>query len=368
MQEANSGRIIFRNNLVELTEGLSDIVSEEAAKKIQDEIGAQRIIAIPIVVEREALGVLIGFSRDAFIEDDQVRTMEAFANQSALLLEAATLIDRLKRMNVELKEANQVKSEFLATMSHELRTPLTAIIGFSELLVEGVMGEMTEEQKDSLKEVLHNAADLLELINSLLDLTKIESGKMKLDIRTFELSEALKRVSNTIAPLVHKKSQRFVLDIADAIPTMTGDERKIQQVILNLFANANKFTPDGGTITSSVRYFRSADEIKDGVLWWSRVSSISKFLKEGCVEIIVEDDGIGIQGDYLDSIFEMFHQVDGSATRSFGGTGVGLALARKFVELHSGKIWVESEFGNGAKFTVVLPIKMQEDRSMKQEA
>jgi signal transduction histidine kinase len=299
---------------------------------------------MPIVVEKNVLGALVGFSREPFVGDEQLSTMESFANQSALSLEAATFIDRLRRINEQLAEANRVKSEFLATMSHELRTPLTAIIGFSELLLEGIMGDLTEEQKESLREVLHNAADLLDLINSLLDLTKIESGKMRLDIREIDLAGTFRRVCATMAPLIQKKNQQFTTSIPPQMQPIAGDERKLQQMLLNLLSNANKFTPEGGHINASMRYF-----------------SQNEAFREGGVEIVVVDDGIGISEDQLGRIFDMFHQVDGSSTRNFGGTGVGLALARKFVELHGGTIRVESELGKGAKFTVMLPQKRATD-------
>lgn len=356
MQDIMRHRIIFRRRLSEFAEGLGRFISEEQCDRIQERLGARRIVLMPIVVEREVLGALLGFVREPFVEEEQVATLESFANQSALSLEAATLIDRLRRLNEELQEANRVKSEFLATMSHELRTPLTAIIGFSELLMEGVLGDLTDEQLEGLREVLHNAADLLELINCLLDLTKIESGKMGLDVRTFDLLETFRRVTSTVAPLLHKKGQQLEVRVPGAMPAVTGDERKIQQTMLNLLANANKFTLEGGRIMASLRSFGSWDEIQRSVPWAERVREIASTFAEGGVEIVIADDGIGIAPEHLERIFEMFHQVDSSTTRSFGGTGVGLALARQFVEMHRGRIWVESEVGKGARFTVVLPI------------
>ncbi|HPQ80988.1 MAG TPA: HAMP domain-containing sensor histidine kinase [bacterium] len=355
MQDIGRHRIIFRRRLSELAAGLSDFVTQEQCDAIQERIGARRIVVMPVVVEREALGALIGFAREPFVEEEQVSTMEAFADQSALSLEAAVLIDRLRKLNERLEEANRVKSEFLATMSHELRTPLTAIIGFSELLMEGVMGELNEEQREGLVEVLHNASDLLELINSLLDLTKIESGKMRLEVGSFDLAEACRRVLSVIAPLAQRKGQRLDVEMPDALPPMVGDERKVQQILLNLVGNANKFTPDGGTISFSVKLFRSRREIEEGASWLDRIGEGLNAFSSGAVEIVVRDDGMGISKEHLDRIFEMFHQADGSATRSFGGTGVGLALAKKFVEMHGGLIWVESELGKGARFVVVMP-------------
>lgn len=356
MQDILKHRIIFRKNLSELTVGLEHFISPLEGELIQKILGVKRLVIMPVVAGSETLGVVVGFSQNVYIGEREVSTMEAFANQSALLLEAALLIDRLKRVNQELLEANQVKSMFLATMSHELRTPLTAIIGFSELLMEGVMGELNDEQKDSLKEVLHNAADLLELINSLLDLTKIESGKMRLDRRPFDLKETLRRICGTVSPLIHKKGQTLSLDVPEKLPTAFGDEKKIQQTLLNLIANANKFTPNGGTINIVISIFPDLDAVRLDSGLWNKISDIEPHLKDGALKIVVSDNGIGISPDQYERVFEMFHQVDSSTTRSFGGTGVGLSLAKKFVEMHGGKIWVESELEKGATFTVVIPL------------
>ena len=355
MRDVMKHRIIFRSHIEELLVGVEGFITPEHCKRIQDVMGVKRIVVVPIVVESETLGALIGFSRDPFVEEKQVATMEAFANQSALSLEAAMLIDRLRRLNVELKEANRVKSEFLATMSHELRTPLTAIIGFSELLVEGVMGEISQEQGDALKEVLHNAADLLDMINSLLDLTKVESGTMGIEMRRFDVNETVRRMSSTLAPLIKKKGQSIDVSVGEGIPPLMGDERKIQQVLINLLANANKFTPEGGRISLRVKHYKSFDDLAYPADKLARIEGGGGSVKGGCLEIVVEDNGVGIPPEHIDRIFDMFHQADSSSTRNFGGTGLGLALARKFIEMHGGTIWVESELGKGAKFTFIVP-------------
>ncbi len=355
MRDVMNHKIIFRSHMEELLIGLEGTITPEQCRRIQEYMGVKRFVVVPIIVEGETFGALIGFSREPFVEEKQVATMEAFANQSALSLEAAMLIDRLRRLNEELKEANRVKSEFLATMSHELRTPLTAIIGFSELISEGVMGEITSEQKDALKEVLHNAADLLEMINSLLDLTKIESGTMGIELRRFDFSETARRMHSTLAPLVQKKGQAMNLDIQREIPPLVGDERKIQQVLLNLLANANKFTPQGGVISLKVRHYKSCEEISKRADWLRRFEGRESSLGSGCLEVVVEDNGVGIPPEHLNRVFDMFHQADSSSTRNFGGTGLGLALARKFIEMHGGAIWVESELGKGARFTFIIP-------------
>ncbi len=358
MQDIKKHRTIFRRDISELVVGLGGFVTEEQCRKVQDLLGVKRVVIMPVVAGETLLGVLIGFSREGFVGDNAVRTLDAFANQSALSLEAAKLIDRLKRVNDRLEEANRVKSEFLAMMSHELRTPLTAIIGFSELLKEGVMGDPSEEQKEGLSEVLVNAADLLDMINSLLDLTKIESGKMRLVVNEFNLIETISRVAATVSPLVGRKKQSFKLDLPEGNLNIVGDEKKVQQSLLNLVANAHKFTPEGGRIELEVKMYgawlaslKQPERRGGGGKLVGEVSS-------DMVIISVRDDGIGIEEEYLDSVFDMFHQVDGSATRNFGGTGLGLSLTRQFIEMHGGHVWAESEFGNGACFRIVIPLSV----------
>ena len=349
-----SHQIVFRRNLVEAVQGIDIPVTLEQVRQIEEMLGIKRIIAIPMVAEQEVLGALIGFSREPFVEERLVQTLESFANQAALLIEASTLIDRLKKINEQLKEANRVKSEFLAIMSHELRTPLTAIIGFSELMLEGVMGDLTEEQQECIREVLNNGADLLELINSLLDLAKIDSGKMRLEIRLFDVAEMIGRVCKMIASLIHRKGHHLDVSVPEGLPPLMGDERKIQQIILNLLSNAIKFTPDGGHIKIEVRHYSSWEDVHK-TSWSNRILHHKEHYQQGAFEIAVADTGVGIRPEHLDMVFDVFQQVDSSITRSYGGTGLGLALAKQYVEQQHGIIWAESEYGKGAKFYVVLP-------------
>lgn len=356
LSQVMNRQIVFRRDVVEATEGLRDVISEETARTIQNLLRIHKVIGIPLVAEGEVMGAMVGFAREQFVEEAAVETLEAFANQAALNLEASRLVDVLTRTNQELRVANEVKTEFLAIMSHELRTPLTAIIGFSELLMEGVMGDLSTEQKESLQEVLNNGADLLEMINSLLDLSKIESGKMKLDRNLFDLRETLERVESATASLIQRKQQAFTVDSLPELPPVSGDERKIQQIFLNLLSNAIKFTPIGGNITLRVTLFESWEAIAASASWAERVAAKKDAFAKGAVVIEVHDTGCGIETKHLESVFDMFQQVDSSITRSFGGTGLGLALAKQFVELHGGVIWAESEVGAGAKFTVVIPV------------
>jgi len=354
-------QIVFRRDLTEAIQGLGITITREQALSIDTLLGIKRIVGIPLVAEQEMLGTLVGFSRKPFVEEKLVQTLESFANQSSLLIEASTLIERLKKINEQLKEANRVKSEFLAIMSHELRTPLTAIIGFSELMMEGVMGELSSEQKESLQEVLNNGADLLDLINSLLDLAKIDSGKMRFEMRIFDVSEMTERVCKMISSLIHRHGHHLKVSIQEEMPPVTGDERKIQQVVLNLLSNAIKFTPDAGVITVEVKHYKSWDEIQNSS-WAQRAASRREKFAAGAFEIGVQDTGVGIGPEHLEIVFDVFHQVDSSITRSYGGTGLGLALAKQIVEQHNGMIWAESEFGKGAKFFVVLPAVSPQSR------
>ena len=325
----------FHRSLRELVEGIEPAISPEQADRLQELLGLQNMVTLPLIAENEILGTCIGMTTAPLIEDHQLATFEVFANQAALLLQTTILIEELKSKNKELIEANRVKSEFLATMSHELRTPLTAIIGFSELLLEGVMGELNAEQRDSLREVLNNGTSLLDLINNLLDFVKVESGKMGLNYQQFSLFDLVERLRRSLWPLIQRKQQNFQVVIPEQLPLINADEKRIQQVILNLFSNAIKFTPEKGSIHIQIDH-----AVRKG---------------GPCFVITVTDSGIGIAPENLEKIFEMFKQVDSSVSRSYEGTGLGLALAKQLVELHGGTIWAESELGRGAKFTCVIP-------------
>ncbi|MBI4124947.1 MAG: GAF domain-containing protein [Deltaproteobacteria bacterium] len=325
LQSLQKNQIVFREKFGEILAGVEPPLERGLIDKIQESVGSHKIVGVPLVAEQKILGALVGFTKDKYIEERTVKTLEAFANQAALVLEASLLIQRLR-------EANRIKSEFLATMSHELRTPLTAIIGFSELLLEGVMGKLTEEQEESLREVLNNGATLLEMINNLLDMAKVEAGKMELEIQPFDLKDLLDRLVHTIRSLIQKKGQKLKLDLPkEPVPPIRADERKVQQILLNLLSNAIKFTPEGGEIRLGMKH------------------------KKDAFELFVQDTGIGIRPENIPRVFDMFSQADSSVTRGHGGTGLGLTLAKQFAELHHGTIQVESEYGKGAKFTVILP-------------
>ncbi len=233
----------------------------------------------------------------------------------------------------ELETANKHKSEFLANMSHELRTPLNAIIGFSEVLLERLFGELNAKQDDYLKDIHSSGKHLLQLINDILDLSKVEAGRMDLDASSFDLPSAISNAMTLIRERAQAHDITLALDADPSLGEFTADERKFKQILLNLLSNAVKFTPDGGRIEVSAR--REKDD----------------------VVVAVHDTGIGIAPEDQEVVFEAFRQAGRNYTNKQEGTGLGLALTRKFVELHGGRIWLESEPGKGSTFTFTIPIR-----------
>jgi len=237
-----------------------------------------------------------------------------------------------KRFEQGIQQASRMKSEFLANMSHELRTPLNGIIGFSELLVDEKPGKLNDRQKEYLNDILNSGRHLLQLINDVLDLSKVEAGKMELFPETFALSGAVDEVCSVISPLAKKKSITIQREIALAIENVTVDKQKFKQVLYNLLSNAVKFTDPGGSVEINASA-QNADRL----------------------ELKIRDTGIGIRQDHFDKLFVEFQQLDSGATRRYEGTGLGLALTKKLVEFQHGSIGVVSEPGNGSTFTVILP-------------
>jgi signal transduction histidine kinase len=230
-----------------------------------------------------------------------------------------------------LEVASQHKSEFLANMSHELRTPLNAIIGFSEVLTDRMFGDLNEKQEEYLKDIYSSGTHLLSLINDILDLSKIEAGRMELELTDFHLPTALDSALTLVRERAGRRGIALHLSVDERLGQMRADERKVRQVVLNLLSNAIKFTPEGGRIE-----VRAAP-------------------KDGLVEVSVSDTGVGIAPEDQEAVFEEFRQV-GTADKKVEGTGLGLTLCRKFVELHGGKIWVTSQVGVGSTFTFTIPV------------
>ncbi len=240
------------------------------------------------------------------------------------------LMQRSEKLR-QMIELDQMKTQFLANMSHELRTPLNSIIGFAEMLEDGIIGELNDEQLDVIRDILKSARHLLQLINQILDLSKIAAGKMKLHKTTLDINVLVKDVLGQLQPLLSSKGLRAELNVNSNDTEIFADEIRIKQVLFNLLSNAIKFSHNNSKI-----------EI-----------NISKNKNELLIE--VKDYGIGIAKDNQQIIFEEFRQVDNSHTRAYQGTGLGLALCKKLIELHGGKIWVESEYGKGSSFFFTIP-------------
>ncbi|HMH50403.1 MAG TPA: ATP-binding protein [Candidatus Acidoferrum sp.] len=263
------------------------------------------------------------FSRHVTVGNrDELGTLAANLNRMS---------DELGRLYDQLETANRHKSEFLANMSHELRTPLNAVIGFSDVLLERTFGDMNDKQEQYIGIIQSSGRHLLSLINDILDLSKIEAGRMELELSSFDVEMAVDNTVTLVRDRAARHDQTLTVEVEPDLAPAVGDERKIKQILLNLLSNAVKFTPDGGRI--GVRAGRT----------------------EGGVEIAVSDTGVGIAPEDQAAIFEEFRQVGSDYVRKREGTGLGLALTKRFVELHGGQIRVESELGKGSTFTFTLP-------------
>ena len=295
--------------------------------------GYRAVLSVPLLREDQIIGSL-SFNRKAPGEfpPEVVDVLKTFATQSALAIQNARLFHEIADKSLQLEAASRHKSEFLANMSHELRTPLNAIIGFSEVLAEKMFGEVNAKQAEYLQDILESGRHLLSLINDILDLSKIEAGHMELEPAEFDLPGAIDNALTLVRERAIRRGITLASTIDERLGLIHGDERKVKQVLLNLLSNAMKFTSEGGRIDVGGRL--------DGEV----------------AEVSVADTGVGIAPADQEAVFEEFRQV-GAAEKRAEGTGLGLALSRKFVELHGGKIWVRSELGRGSTFTFTLPVR-----------
>jgi GAF domain-containing protein len=296
-------------------------------------LGYRSLLAVPLLREDRIMGGLSIYRRSTgSFSTEIVNLLQTFATQSVLAIQNARLFREIEDESRQIEAANRHKSEFLANMSHELRTPLNAIIGFSEVLGERMFGELNEKQAEYTDDILSSGRHLLSLINEILDLSKVEAGRMELELATFDLPLAIDNARTFVRERAAKHGIGLDVTVDERLGDFVGDERKIKQILLNLLSNAVKFTPEGGRIGINARQ------------------------ADGSVEISVSDTGIGIAPEDQPKIFEEFRQVGGDYAHKKEGTGLGLTLAKKFVELHGGRIWLESEVGKGSTFTFTLPI------------
>jgi len=331
--ESGSGAAILQRQVVHYPDSEAADVPEYARRGGRI-AGNKSVLFAPMLWEGKGIGaIFVGRPVVGPFSEKEIALLKTFADQAAIAIQNARLFKEIQEKSAQLEVANKHKSDFLANMSHELRTPLNAIIGFSEALMERMFGELNEKQGDYLKDIHESGKHLLSLINDILDLSKIEAGRMDLEVSSFHLPTALSNAMTLIRERAQRHSIDLHLDVDERLGEFQADERKFKQIMLNLLSNAVKFTPDGGRV--DVCATKDTDKI----------------------EIAVKDTGIGIAPEDQAVVFEEFKQVGRDQMRKAEGTGLGLALTRRFVELHGGAIRLESTPGKGSTFTVSLPLR-----------
>jgi signal transduction histidine kinase len=299
---------------------------------------------MPMLKEGKLLGAIVINRREVQpFNEREIEALTAFANQAVIALENARLFEQLQVRSRDLVEkgeqlgiANRHKSQFLANVNHELRTPVSAIIGYARLVLRATEGQIPQLQRENLQDLLHNGERLLNQIDSLLEFSKIEAGKMEMHVEPVGVNEVIQGAVSTIETTLNGAHVRIIREIGSDLPVLNTDREKLRQILLNLLDNAAKFTDRG--------------EIK-----------IAASQQNGSLQFVVSDTGIGIPKEELNKIFEEFHRGDSSSNRNYRGTGLGLAIVKKFVNLLGGDVAVESEVGKGSVFTVTLPL----DSTMK---
>jgi len=298
--------------------------------------GELRFVAhVPLSARGRTIGLLSAYFHDQReLTDTQARALRTIARLVSVANENADLVGELRVNNLQLERANRLKSEFLASVSHELRTPMNAIIGYTKLMLDGLDGEMTAQQQTDLFRVAQAADNLLGLINGLLDLAKIEAGKMELNVEEVNITEVTDEALELVRPHADEKGLQVRALIPQGLPNVWADRARVRQVLANMLANAVKFT-ERGTV------------------------SVGATAAEGWVTVSVSDTGVGISPEAQAYVFDEFRQADSSTTRRYGGTGLGLAISKRLVTLHGGRIWVDSEVGRGSSFHFTLPIRVR---------
>jgi signal transduction histidine kinase len=325
-----SGRALVEGRAVHIADVTTD--SEYTLDEAQRLGDYRTILCVPMLREGVPIGVLsLTRSEVQPFTDKQIELVTTFADQAAIAIENVRLFDEIQDKSRQLEEASQHKSQFLANMSHELRTPLNAILGYTELMADGAYGEPSEKMLGILKRLEANGRHLLGLINDVLDLSKIEAGQLVLELSDYSVQDIAQTVRSTLEPLAADKKLAFKLEVAPKLPSGRGDGRRLTQVLINLVGNAIKFT-DAGEV------------------------AIKAEANNGSFYVSVRDTGPGISAADQAKLFQEFQQADNAITRKKGGTGLGLAISKRIVEMHGGKIWVESQLGQGSTFAFTLPV------------
>ncbi len=326
-----TGRAILERHVVHIHDVLAD---PEYKRQDLAKIGQYRTsLAVPMLRDGEPIGV-IWMNRGAEVApftDKQIELVTTFADQAVIAIENVRLFNEIQEKSAQLEVANRHKSEFLANMSHELRTPLNAVIGFSEALMQGYFGALNAKQREYIEDIHSSGRHLLSLINDILDLSKIEAGRMDLELSDFDVPSALQNAMTLIRERAERHGITLRLEIAEGLGSMHADERKFKQIVLNLMSNAVKFTPAGGSIDVTAQ----------------AVGNL--------IEVSIADTGVGIAAEDQEAVFEAFTQVGRDSGHKAAGTGLGLALSKRMVELHGGEIRLTSAPGRGSTFTFTLP-------------
>jgi signal transduction histidine kinase len=324
------GRAVMELQPVHILDVLAD--PEFKLKEAAIVGGLRTTLGVPLLREGVPIGVMV-LMRKAVrpFTDAQIALVTTFADQAVIAIENVRLFDEIQEKSRQLEEASQHKSQFLANMSHELRTPLNAILGYTELMADGAYGEPSEKMLGILKRLEANGKHLLGLINDVLDLSKIEAGQLVLELSDYSVQDIAQTVRSTLEPLAADKKLGFKVEVAPQLPSGRGDGRRLTQVLINLVGNAIKFT-DAGEV------------------------AIKAEANNGSFHVSVRDTGPGISAADQAKLFQEFQQADNAITRKKGGTGLGLAISKRIVEMHGGKIWVESQLGQGSTFAFTLPV------------
>ena len=333
----------FEALVFKASRGIEDIYELTYVRKDKSRLPAM----VSVTALRDANGTIIGY---LLIGTDNTARKQVEA-------ERVKLEQRLQQKNVELEEASRMKSEFLANMSHELRTPLNAIIGFSEILRDGLIGELTEQQERFIGDIFSSGNHLLSLINDILDLSKVEAGKMTLELESVEVWSLF---ANSLSIIREKAAARHIelsMDVPKELGSIQADARKVKQIVYNLLSNAVKFTVDGGQVKLTVSKVPRSEVGRVDGAWNSRNFPVPDNNFANFLRISVTDTGIGISAEGLEHLFNPFSQIDSGLARKFAGTGLGLVLLKNLAELHGGSVATESIVGEGSRFTVWLPLR-----------